>query len=339
VLTTSYAARAAGARLEPYDRETGPLGPLEVDVRVTHCGICHTDVMMIDDETGTARFPCVAGHEAVGLVEAVGDAVDTGLLPIGTRVGVGAIAGACFRCPLCLSGRHNLCAARDDTVMRGDGGAFTELVRVSDWRTAYPIPDAIPSEQAAPMMCAGVTVFSPLLRHGVRPVDRVAVVGIGGLGHLALQFLSRWGCDVTAISTSRAKEDDARRFGATSFIASGEEGALAAAAGSFDFVLSTVSASLPWDDYLDLLVPQGTLDVVGVSPEAISVSPMHLLPAEKTISSGVPASPSETRLMLDFAARHGIAPQVETFPVSEINTAIDVVRGGRARYRAVVTFP
>ncbi|WP_199443776.1 NAD(P)-dependent alcohol dehydrogenase [Umezawaea beigongshangensis] len=337
MLTTSYAARSASSRLEPYDRETGPLGPLEVDVRVTHVGVCHSDVGMIDDEYRIGGFPRVAGHEAVGLVEAVGAAVDTDLLPIGTRVGVGAIAGACFRCSLCLSGRHNLCPARDDTVMRGDGGAFTELLRASDWRTAYPIPDAIPSEQAAPMMCAGVTVFAPLIRHGVRPVDRVAVVGIGGLGHLALQFLAKWGCDVTAISTSRAKEDDARRFGATSFVAAREEGALAAAAGSFDVVLSTVSAGLPWNDYLDLLVPQGTLSVVGLPPEAISVDPMHLLPAEKKISGGVPASPSETRLMLDFAARHGIGPLVETFPVSEINAAVDVVRDGRARYRAVVT--
>ncbi|HEX6343573.1 NAD(P)-dependent alcohol dehydrogenase [Umezawaea sp.] len=338
MLVTSYAARSAGAPLQRHDRETGPLGALEADVRVTHCGVCHTDVAQIDDEYGITRFPCVAGHEAVGVVEAVGAAVDTDLLPIGTRVGVGAIAGACFRCALCLSGRHNLCPRRDDTVMRGDRGAFTEVLRVSDWRTAYPIPDAIPSEQAGPLMCAGVTVFAPLIRHGVRPVDRVAVVGIGGLGHLALRFLAKWGCDVTAISGSRAKEDDARRFGATSFIAAREEGALAAAAGSFDFVLSTVSADLPWNDYLDLLVPQGVLSVVGVSPEPISVHPMHLLPAEKTISGGVPASPSETRLMLDFAARHGIGPQVETFPVAEINRAVEVVRGGRARYRAVVSF-
>ncbi|MEA5360783.1 NAD(P)-dependent alcohol dehydrogenase [Amycolatopsis sp., V23-08] len=336
MLVTSYAAPSAGARLEPCERDSGALGALEADVRVTHCGVCHSDVGQIDNEYGITRFPCVAGHEAVGVVEAVGDAVDTELLPIGTRVGVGAIAGACFRCPLCLSGRHNLCPRRDDTVMRGDRGAFTELLRVSDWRTAYPIPDAIPSEQAAPMMCAGVTVFAPLIRHGVRPVDRAAVVGIGGLGHLALQFLSRWGCDVTAISTSRSKEDDARRFGATSFLATGEEGALADAAGSFDFILSTVSANLPWDDYLDLLVPQGRLSVVGVPPEAITVQPMHLLPAEKMISGGVPASPTETRLMLDFAARHGIGPQVETFPVAEINAAVDLVRSGRARYRAVL---
>ncbi|TDV44298.1 NAD(P)-dependent alcohol dehydrogenase [Actinophytocola oryzae] len=335
---TSYAARSAGAALERHERESDPLGPLEADVRVTHCGVCHSDIGQIDNEFGITRYPCVAGHEAVGVIEAVGDAVDTDLLPIGTRVGVGAIAGACFRCPQCLSGRHNLCPNRDDTVMRGDRGAFTELLRVSDWRTAYPIPDAIPSEQAAPMMCAGVTVFAPLIRHGVRPVDRVAVVGIGGLGHLALRFLAGWGCDVTAISTSRSKEDDARRFGATSFVATREEGALAAAAGSFDFVLSTVSANLPWDDYLDLLVPQGRLSIVGVPPEAISVRPMHLLPAEKTISGGVPASPTETRLMLDFAARHGIGPQVETFPVAEINKAVDLVRGGQARYRAVVAF-
>jgi alcohol/geraniol dehydrogenase (NADP+) len=332
----AHAAHSAGARVQPYEYEAGPLGALEVDVRVTHCGICHSDVGQIDDENGITRFPYVAGHEAIGVVVAAGSAVDTGLLPIGTRVGIGPVAGSCFRCTFCLSGRHNLCPRRDDTVMRGIGGAFADHVRASDWRMAYRIPDTIPSELAAPLMCAGSTVFAPLIRHGVRPVDRVAVVGIGGLGHLALQFLTRWGCHVTAISSSRAKEDDARRFGATSFIAAGEEGALGAAANSFDFVLSTASADLPWDDYLDILVPQGRLCVVGLPSRPIALHHLHLLPAEKTVSGGVPTSPTETRQMLDFAARHDIRPQIESFHVGSINDALDRVRSGRARYRVVL---
>lgn len=159
---------------------------------------------------------------------------------------------------------------------------------------------------------------------------------IGGLGHLALQFLAAWGCDVTAISTSRGKEDDARRLGATGLVATGEPGALDAVAGRFDFVLSTASADLPWDDYLDILKPQGRLSVVGLPPGAIALGPMHLLPAEKTVSGGVPATPAETRLMLDFAARHGIGGEAETFPVQEINAALDRVRSGQPRYRVVL---
>jgi uncharacterized zinc-type alcohol dehydrogenase-like protein len=332
----AYAARTAGGPLQPYEYEAGPLGPNEVDVRVTHSGICHTDVGMIDDEWGVSRFPVVAGHETVGTVEAVGDAVDHDQIAVGQRVGVGAVAGACFRCEWCLSGRQNLCPDKDIVVQRGDRGGFAGHVRAGDWRYVMPIPDEIPSAQAAPLLCAGTTVFPPLLEHDVRPVDRVAVVGIGGLGHLAIQFLAKWGCAVTAISTSPEKEADARRFGATGFIATREPGALRAAAGSFDFILSTVSADLPWDDYLGALRPQGKLCVVGVPPGRIDVGPFSLLPGEKALVGGITGSPTQTRQMLEFAARHGIRTEVETYPVADIDHALDRVRRGRARYRAVL---
>lgn len=332
----AYAAHAAGGPLRRYEYDPGPLGGLEVDIRVTHCGICHTDIGQIDDEFGYSRFPVVAGHEAVGVVQAVGDDVDPDQLPIGTRVGVGAIAGSCFRCRHCLAGRQQHCPDRDDTVLRGDRGAFAHHLRASDWRHAHPIPEALASADAAPLMCAGTTVFAPLLRRGVLPVHRTAVVGIGGLGHLALQFLSAWGCDVTAISSSRAKADDARRFGATDVIASSEPGALAGARGSFDFVLSTVSADLPWSEYLELLTPGGTLSVVGVPENAFAVDPLALLPEEKALVGGIPGAVVETRQMLAFAARHGIAPQVEVFGVGDIEAALERVRSGRAHYRAVL---
>jgi uncharacterized zinc-type alcohol dehydrogenase-like protein len=334
----AYAAHEAHGPLLPYAYEAGPLGPDEVDVRVTHGGICHTDLDLIDDEWGITRFPVVAGHEAVGVVEAVGDAVDTDLLPIGRRVGVGPIAGSCSRCDQCLSGRQNVCPRRDDVVLRGDRGAFAHHVRASDSRHVYPIPDAIPSAEAAPLLCAGATVFGPLLANGVRPTDRVAVVGIGGLGHLAVRFLAKWGCEVTAISTTPDKEADARRFGATAFIATREQAALQAAADSFDFVLSTVSASLPWDDYLATLRPGGTLCLLGVSAAPIAVSPLALQPAAKRIVSGVPGTPAENRLMLDFAARHHIRAAIETFPIADVEHALDRVRQGTVRYRAVLEF-
>ncbi|MBP2336229.1 putative zinc-type alcohol dehydrogenase-like protein [Saccharothrix coeruleofusca] len=334
----AYAAYEAGAGLRPYEYEAGPLGPDEVDVRVTHCGICHTDVGAIDNEWDYFSYPLVAGHEVVGVVEAVGEAVDQELLPIGRRVGVGAIAGSCFRCEWCLSGRQNLCPRKDDLVLRGVRGGFAHHVRAGDWRHVQPIPDAIPSAQAAPLLCAGATVFAPLLTHRVRPVDRVAVVGIGGLGHLAVQFLAKWGCEVTAISTTSDKEADARRFGATGFIATREEGALRAAANSFDFVLSTVSADLPWDDYLATLRPGGKLCVVGVPTGPIAVGPLGLLPGAKAVSGAIPGSPAQTRQMFDFAARHGIGAQAEVFPVARADEALDRVRRGQARYRAVLEF-
>ncbi|WP_285640367.1 NAD(P)-dependent alcohol dehydrogenase [Lentzea sp. NBRC 102530] len=331
----AHAAMEAGGSLRAYEYDSGPLGVNEVDVRVTHVGVCHTDIGVIDDEFGISRYPVVAGHEAVGVVEAVG--ADVGL-PIGTRVGVGAIAGSCFRCEWCLRGETNLCPARDDTVVRGDRGAFASHVRASDWRHVHPIPDAIPSAEAAPLLCAGTTVFSPLLVNGVLPVHRVAVVGIGGLGHLAIQFLAKWGCEVTAVSTSESKRDSAEGFGATEFIASGEEGAMGAAAGSFDFVLCTAGANLPWDDYLGLLRPGGTLCLVGVPGQAIALGPMSLLPAAKRVAAGIVGSAAHTRQMLDFAARHGIRPVVETYPAADFDQALGRVREGKARYRAVVEF-
>jgi len=332
----SYAAHEPHGRLEPSVYDAGPLGPDEVDVAVTHCGICHTDVAIVDNEWGFSKYPVVAGHEAVGVVAAIGANVDSTRLRVGQRVGVGAISGACMKCEHCLAGNHNLCPGRDDTVLRGHRGAFASHVRASNWHFAYPIPDEIASEHAGPLLCAGITVFTPLLRHGVRPTDRVAVVGIGGLGHLALQFMSKWGCDVTAISSSSDKEEQARAFGARHFINAGDPNGLKNAANSFEFMLSAVSGDLPWDDYVATLKPQGKLCIVGGAKKPISVNMLSLLLREKVIAGGIPGSPVETSQMLAFAARHGIKPMVETFPMSQISQALEHVRQGKPRFRAVL---
>jgi uncharacterized zinc-type alcohol dehydrogenase-like protein len=269
-------------------------------------------------------------------VSRIGAAVDPERLRVGQRVAVGAIAGSCMSCEFCLSGRQQLCAARDDTVLRGHRGGFASSVRAGDWRFAYPVPDAIESQHAGPMLCAGATVFAPFLRHGIRPIDRVGIVGIGGLGHLAIQFANAWGCEVTAISSSASKKDEAHQLGAHHFIATRDTDDLARAAGTFDFLLSTVSADLPWNDYLAALKPQGVLSMVGVPEKVIGLAPMALLPSEKVVSGGVQASRQETLQMLDFAARTGVRPRIETYPMTEINQALARVRSGQARYRAVV---
>jgi uncharacterized zinc-type alcohol dehydrogenase-like protein len=329
----AYAVEQVGGQVQVHEYEPPPLGPLEVDVAVTHCGICHTDIGMVDDEFGISRFPVVAGHEAVGVVEALGEAVDRTRLAVGQRVGVGATPGSCFACEWCLSGSQQLCPDKDNTVLRGIGGAFASRVRACDWRHVQAIPDVIPSELAGPLLCAGSTVFSPLLRHGVRPTDRVAVVGVGGLGHLAIQFLAKWGCHVTAISTTPDKAADAHRLGAHEFVAGDGLGGVA---NSFDFVLSTVSADLPWDAYLATLRPRGTLCVVGVADRPMAFRPLSLLLGERKVAGGVTGSPEDNRLMLDFAARHGIRPVVELFPVARMDEALDHVRRGRTRFRAVL---
>ncbi|MFF7605763.1 alcohol dehydrogenase catalytic domain-containing protein [Streptomyces parvulus] len=324
--------RAAGpTRLHEY--EPPPLGPLEVDVALTHSGVCQTDLGMIDDHYGRTPFPFVGGHEGVGLVAAVGSAVDPEALAVGQRVGVGAIAGSCAHCEWCLTGQQHLCAHTDDVIYRGRGGTFASRVRASDWRHVQPIPEALSSAEAAPLLCAGTTVFNAVVGHGVRPTDRVAVVGVGGLGHLALQILAHWGCDVTAVSTSRDKEEDARRFGARDFL-TGDD--LSRHPGRFDFILDTVGADLPWDDYFATLRPRGKLCVVGVPTSPFTVGQLSLMPAEKSLVSAVVGPPAVTRQLLEFAARHAIRPQVEVFPHDRLDEALDLVRRGRARYRAVV---
>ncbi|MCY1065356.1 NAD(P)-dependent alcohol dehydrogenase [Nannocystis sp. RBIL2] len=333
---TAHAARFARGPLAPLEYEAPPLGPDEVDVAVTHCGICLTDVDMVDNKWGISNFPVVAGHEIVGTVAAMGPGVDTKRLRVGQRVGVGAICGSCMRCEWCEGGKQNVCSGRVDTVMRGHLGGFASHVRASHWQFVQPIPEAIASEHAGPLLCAGATVFTPLLRHGVRPTDRVAVVGIGGLGHLALQYLAHWGCDVTAISSSRDKEAQSREFGARHFIATHDADELKQAAGRFDFILSTVSADLPWDDYIAALRPRSTLCIVGVPEKPISIHAIGLLANEKVVAGGIPGSLIETRQMLEFTARHGIKPVVETFPMAEATRALEHVRQGKARFRAVL---
>ncbi len=337
----AYAAHSEHARLEPYAYDPGSLGPEEVDVAVTHCGICHTDAAMVDNEWGFSIYPVVPGHEVVGMVSAVGSNVDRTRLDVGRRVGVGALCGSCMRCEWCLSGRQHVCPQVVGTVMGGHRGGFATHVRVSNWQFAHAIPDAIASEHAGPLLCAGTTVFTPLLRYGVRPVDRVAVVGVGGLGHLALQYLAAWGCDVTAITSTPDKADQARGFGAAHVIATGGRNGrgtaeLEQAAAQFDFILSTVSADLPWDRYVAALRPGGTLCVVGIPPHAVAVAPFGLIGGEKRVVGGQPGSLVETAQMLAFSARHGVTPAVELFPMAEADRALDHTRRGAARFRAVL---
>lgn len=330
----AYAAMAAKAPLMPFSYEPGALGPDEVDVRVTHCGICHTDAAMVDNEWGFSQYPVVPGHEVVGTVSAVGANV-TGLA-VGERVRVGALCGACMKCEWCEAGQQHVCPSVVGTVMNGHRGGFATHVRVSNWQFAMPIPSAIASEHAGPLMCAGTTVFTPLLRYGVRSTDRVAVVGIGGLGHLALQYLAKWGCDVTAISSTHDKDAQARAFGARHVIATRGTHELQAVARTFDFILSTVSAALPWDVFLAALRPQGKLCIVGIPDQPISVQPFNLIGGEKSIVGGQPGSIAEMRKMLAFTAQHGIKPMIETFRMTDANLALEHTRSGKARFRAVL---
>lgn len=332
-MTTGFAATEAGGKLKEFQYDLGPLGDHQVDVKVDYCGICHSDLSMLDNHWGMTTYPFVPGHEIIGTVEAIGSHVKG--LSIGQRVGVGWSSGSCGVCECCLTGYQNLCSSNIPTVL-GPYGGFADRVRAqAEW--VLPIPSALDPAAAGPLLCGGITVFNPLLQFDVKPTDRVGVIGIGGLGHMALLFLKAWGCEVTAFSHNPGKESAAKEFGAHHFVNSADSAALAKVAGCFDFILSTVNVPLDWNSYLLALRPKGRFILVGVVLEPIPVSMFTLLLGQRVVSAGNTGSPASMATMLNFAARHNILPKTETFKFSQVNEAIEKVRQDKVRYRVVLT--
>jgi alcohol/geraniol dehydrogenase (NADP+) len=326
------AVHAAGAELLPYHYDPGKLGTHEVEIAITHCGVCHSDLHLISNDWGISQYPFIPGHEIVGTVAAIGSEVRS--FEIGQRVGLGWQSNSCGRCEWCMRGMENLCPEAEATCVHRNGG-YAERVRGND-RFVVPIPDALPSEQAAPLLCGGITVYNPLRLHGVNPASRVGVVGVGGLGHIAIQFARAFGAEVTAFSTSASKEPEARALGAHHFVHSRESKALKEVAGSLDFILSTINADQDWGTYVQALRPTGMLCFVGVPPSAVSVHAFPLISGQRAISGNPTGSPYRLREMLDVAARHGVKATTELFPMSKANEAIEKVKKGKVRYRAVL---
>ena len=323
---------ASGAQLVPYRYEPGELKANEVEVRISHCGVCHSDIHLIDNDWGTSKYPFVPGHEIVGTVEAVGSDVKD--RTVGERVGIGWQADSCGVCEWCRQGDEHLCANSQPTCV-GRNGGYADSVRVNS-RFAIPVPEVLESENVAPLLCGGITVFAPMRRHGVNPASRVGVVGIGGLGHLALQFAKTFGAEVTALSTSIDKEDEARKMGADHFVNTRDMAEMKKIAGSFDFLLSTVSADQDWQALMNSLRPKGTLCMVGVPPSPIAIQAFPLISGQRSISGSPTGSPRDLHEMLDVAARHGVKAITERFPMAKANDAIAKVKKSKVRYRAVL---
>jgi len=328
----ALAAAKASGPLQPFSYDPGPLGDEQVEIAVTYCGICHSDLSMLNNEWGMTAYPFVPGHEAVGKIVAVGPRAKG--VSVGQTVGLGWNSGSCLWCRNCLTGNHNMCERLEQTIV-GRHGAFATRVRCH-WCWATPIPGGVDVAKAGPLLCGGITVFNPLVEMNVKPTDRVAVIGIGGLGHMALQFANKWGCDVTAFTSNAKKADEARRMGAHHVIDTHSAGELKKAASSFDFVLSTVNADLDWDAYIGTLAPKGRLHLVGVVPKPIPVTVFSLLVAQRSISGSPSGPPATVIKMLEFAGRHGVAPVVEEFPMSQANQALAHLAAGKARYRIVL---
>lgn len=335
----AYAAPSATEPLAHTTITRRDLGPCDVLIKLRYSGVCHSDIHTVRGDWGPQTYPLTVGHEMVGTVAETGSAVTKH--QVGDKVGVGTIVNSCRSCESCRAGQEQYCAEgnvqaygsvdRDGTITQG--GYSTHVVVVEDF--VLKIPDAIPFESAAPLLCAGITTYSPLRRWDAAG-KKVAVVGLGGLGHLGVKFADALGADVTVLSQSLAKQDDAVRLGADQFYATSAADTFDKLARSFDLILNTVSAQIDLDSYLGLLKVDGTLVNVGAPAEPMSLAVLNLLVARRSFAGSATGGIAETQEMLDFCAQHGIAADVEVIAANQINEAYERMLASDVRYRFVI---
>ena len=328
----AYAAKSAKGPLEPFSFTPGELGPEEVEIKVDYCGICHSDLSMLDNEWGMSNYPFVPGHEVTGTVSELGDEAKG--LKVGQKVGLGWFSHSCLSCHECLSGDQHLCPTAQGTII-GRHGGFADRVR-AQWTWVRPLPEGLDMAKTGPLLCGGVTVFAPLLINDIPSTARVGIIGIGGLGHMALQFANKWGCEVHAFTTSDNKEAEAKKLGAHFVHNTKKPDALKKLARSFDIIISTINASQDIPGLLDTLRPKGRLHNVGAVVKPLEVPAFSLILGQKSVGGSPTGSPVVIDEMLEFSARHSIAPITEMFPMSKVNDAIERLRSGKARYRIVL---
>lgn len=326
-----YAALSVGRSLEPFTYEQPELGKHDVRVSVSHCGLCHTDIQAINNYYGITNFPFVPGHEIVGYVSAKGPAVSD--LRLGERVGIGWQGRFCGECEWCTRGETQLCMEIEKTTVMEPYGGFSSSV-VADHRFVHPLPPGLAAEKAAVLMCAGLTVYSALCTHLTTPGLNLAVVGIGGLGHLAIQFARAFGCHVTAISSSPGKSEEAYSFGAERFLDANDKAGIQGAAFEFDLVMCTANAGIQWESLFSALKKRGRLILLGFPDVAFNST--DLVAHELTLVGSLIGNPSMMRAMLSFAQEYDIEPAVELMPMSLVNEAIDKLQDNQARYRIVL---
>ena len=330
----NYKAWVVKAAKQPMVLETvdpGPLGAEDVEVAVEHCGVCHSDLSVLNNDWGISQYPAILGHEIVGRVTAVGP--NAKRVQVGQRVGVGWNSGSDMHCHQCLSGNHHLCPQVQATII-GHRGGFATHVR-AHWAWTFALPEKLDAAEAGPLLCGGITVFAPLAMYA-KPTDRVGIIGIGGLGHMAVKFAAAYGCDVTAFTSSKNKFDEAKGFGANHVVSSRDSAAIKKLGGRFDLLINTVNAILDWEAMIGALGPNGRLHTVGAVPEPIPVAAFSLILQQRSVSGSPVGSPVAIETMLDFASRHNVLPQTEHFPMSKINEAFAHLESGKARYRIVL---
>jgi uncharacterized zinc-type alcohol dehydrogenase-like protein len=338
---SAYAASSATSPLAPFTIERRDPGSHDVVIDIDHCGICHTDLHLVRNEWGRSRYPMVPGHEIVGRVSALGSGVTS--WRVGERVGIGCFVDSCRTCESCRDGEEQFCL--EGAVFTYNGtergtnkptlGGYSKRI-VVDEHYVLRIPEGLAPDAAAPLLCAGITTYSPLKRFGAAPGRRVAVLGLGGLGHMGVKFARALGAEVTVLSHSSRKRADALRMGAHEFVVTEEAGTLAKHAGRFDLVLDTVSAPHAYGPYLELLRRDGTMAVVGIPPQPEPLAANVLVTNRRRLVGSLIGGIRETQEMLDFSARHGLAADIEGIAIAEVNTAYERLARGDVRYRFVI---
>jgi uncharacterized zinc-type alcohol dehydrogenase-like protein len=336
----AYAAPSATAPLIKTTIERRDVGATDVLIEIKYSGVCHSDIHTVRGEWGPISYPQVVGHEIVGIVTEVGSEVS--LHKVGDRVGVGCMVNSCRECVNCLAGMQNYCLAgntqtytsvdRDGSVTQG--GYSTHVVVVEDF--VLKVPESIPFEAAAPLLCAGITTYSPLAHWNAGPGKKVAVVGMGGLGHMAVKIAHAMGAEVTVLSQSLSKQDDGIRFGADHYYATSDAATFDTLANEFDLIINTVSAPVDLQAYLSLLRLDGTMVNVGAPAEPLPISVFGLMGNRRSYAASGIGSIGETQEMLDFCAEHGIAPETELIAADYINEAYERVLTSDVRYRFVI---
>ncbi|MBB1087074.1 NAD(P)-dependent alcohol dehydrogenase [Lysobacter sp. SG-8] len=345
--TPAYAAPNATSPLAPFTVERRDPGPHEVLIDILYCGVCHSDIHQARDEWGGSIFPMVPGHEIVGRVAQVGSEVTRH--KVGDAVGVGCFVDSCRTCTQCEAGEEQFCqhgmsatynGYERDAMHRFDRtrptyGGYSTRITV-DEAYVLRIPDGMPLDRAAPLLCAGITTYSPLRHHGVKPGDRVAVVGLGGLGHMAVKIAAAMGAEVTVLSTSESKRADAKGLGAHDFAATGDGSVFKERARSFDLIIDSVSAEHDYNAYLGLLKVGGTMVLLGIPEVPAPVAAGVLITGRRNLTGSMIGGIAETQEMLDFCAAHDIAADIELIDIDAINDAYERMLKGDVRYRFVI---
>jgi uncharacterized zinc-type alcohol dehydrogenase-like protein len=336
-----YAAPKAKASLEPHSFQRREPGDHDVLIDIQYCGICHSDIHQARDEWGGSIFPMVPGHEIAGVVSRVGSKATR--YKVGDKVGVGCFVDSCRDCKSCSEGLEQYCEHGMTLTYNGlekdgktptQGGYSTQIV--VDENYVLRIPPNLPLDRAAPLLCAGITLYSPLRHWNAGPGKKVAIIGLGGLGHMGVKIASALGAEVTVLSHSLQKQEDGKRMGAKHFHATSDPKTFETLKGSFDLIVNTVSVPMDWSRYLNLLKRDGTMVVVGVPEKPVELGPFPLIAGRRSLAGSLIGGIQETQEMLDFCGKNGISCDIELIPVQKVNEAYERVVKSDVRYRFVI---